>query len=323
MIAAVRQQTKHAFGQEIPVGRHRVLLIDELVAADPKIKAACRGQSRAEAMEKEILKFIEHRAFRHFEQGEKAPSDCQRVELFWVYDIQSTGVFSTLGPEWPTISDGMDKSPERSSSTPEGVFSTLGPEWPTGWAGTRVVVVKSIYGLSTATYFLAKTYIAELQGWLEGGAEQGSSVNYGTRKVPMEASARPEEDVSKLLDVAGKSSFAADFSALRTATEVAVGLMIAFSSLGAAIQGPCVNFGDNLGVTQTTTPQAFPLKKRHTSISFHKVRERFASGKVWVAKPPSECSVADIFTKPLGVVTFHGLVERFMSRGGQVATEAR
>jgi len=58
MIAAVRQQTKHAFGQEIPVGRHRVLLIDELVAADPKIKAACRGQSRAEAMEKEILKQV-------------------------------------------------------------------------------------------------------------------------------------------------------------------------------------------------------------------------------------------------------------------------
>ena len=319
-IAAVRQQTKHAFGQEIPVGRRRVLLIDELVAADPNMKAACQGQSWAKAMEREILKLIEHHALRRFEQGEKALSDYRRVELFWGYDIKSTGVWKArlAPPRNPGISDGVDRSLEGSSSTPEGVFWTLEPEGPTGWAGTRVVGVKSIYGLSTAAYFSAKTYIAELQRWLEGGAEHGSSVNYGTRKIPMEASARPEEDVSKLLGVAGKSSFAADFSALRTATEVAVGLRNERRSFRVAIQGPCVIFGDNLGATQNTALRAFPQKKRHTSISFHKARARFASGMVWVAKPPSECRVADIFTKPPGVGTLHGFVERFLSRGGRL-----
>jgi len=37
-----------------------------------------------------------------------------------------------------------------------------------------------------------------------------------------------------------------------------------------------------------------------------------------VAKVPTECNVADIFTKPLGAETFHGLVDRFLSRGGRL-----
>ena len=589
-IVAIRQQTKHAFGQEIPVGMRRALLIDELVAADPKMKAACQGQSWAKAMEKEMLKFIEHQAFRQFMQGEKAPGDYQRVELFWVYDIKSTGLWKArlVAAGNRVNSDGLDKSLGvvhgvfarvpflvgqargasavlldlsnaylHSSCDQERVFSTLGPEWPTGWAGTRVFVVKSIYGLSTAacnygrfvaerltkmgwkasegdrnfwtrpepdgkalqmltvyvddlvliasnpsevvkelqehfmikffeeagaspessfylgsdverrgtmTYFSAKTYIAELLRSLEGAAEQGSIVNFGKRKVPMEASAHPEEDVSQLLSAAGKryyqklvgslnwlvtigrfdlchvtaslsrfssapreghlkmlegvfgylrsfpdigvvvdprdfphlpkpesklvenlrreygdwseevsvhdpqaygepltltfmvdsdwahdtvtrksisgivaflgrtpiygkatrqtaietSSFAAEFSALRTATEVAVGLRLALRSFGVGIKGPCVLFGDNLGVVQNTTLQASPLKKRHTSISYHKARASIAGGMVWVAKVPTECNVADIFTKPLGAETFHGLVDRFLSRGGRL-----
>jgi len=103
-----------------------------------------------------------------------------------------------------------------------------------------------------------------------------------------------------------------------TVAEVAVGLRIALRSFGVGIKGPCVLFGDNLGVVQNTTLQAPPLKKRHTSISYHKAGASIAGGMVWVAKVPTECNVADIFTKPLGAETFHGLVNRFLSRGGRL-----
>jgi len=79
---------------------------------------------------------------------------------------------------------------------------------------------------------------------------------------------------------------AAEFSALRTATEVAVALRIALRSFGVGIKGPCVLFGDNLGVIQNTTLQASPLKKRHTSISYHKARASIAGWMVWWRRSP-------------------------------------
>ena len=70
--------------------------------------------------------------------------------------------------------------------------------------------------------------------------------------------------------------------------------------------------GDNLGVIQSSTNYAAPLKKKHVSISFHRVREALASGIIEFVKVPSERNLSDLFTKSLPKTKFFQLMTQFM-----------
>mmetsp|Transcript_30752 Transcript_30752/g.36558 ORF Transcript_30752/g.36558 Transcript_30752/m.36558 type:complete len:126 (-) Transcript_30752:187-564(-) len=77
------------------------------------------------------------------------------------------------------------------------------------------------------------------------------------------------------------STYAAEFSALRPATEEASSLRYMLRCLGCNVpsdgSSPTRIFGDNLSVIQNAQNPAADLSKKHLAISFHVVREAIAA----------------------------------------------
>ena len=60
---------------------------------------------------------------------------------------------------------------------------------------------------------------------------------------------------------------------MRLATEEAITIRYMLTSLGIPVTKPTKLFGDNLGVIQNASIPEATLQKKHTAISFHRVRE--------------------------------------------------
>ena len=77
------------------------------------------------------------------------------------------------------------------------------------------------------------------------------------------------------------STYAAEFSALRTATEEAMSLRYMLRCLGCNIPSdkscPTNIFNDNFSVVQNSQNPAADLSKKHVAISYHVVREAVAT----------------------------------------------
>ena len=95
---------------------------------------------------------------------------------------------------------------------------------------------------------------------------------------------------SKRQGSVASSTYAAEFSALRTATEEAMSLRYMLRCLGCNIpyDGSCPTkvFNDNFSVVQNSQNPAADLSKKHVAISFHVVREAVAAGIIepyWIS----------------------------------------
>jgi hypothetical protein len=100
------------------------------------------------------------------------------------------------------------------------------------------------------------------------------------------------------------STYGAEFSAMRLATEEAITIRYMLRSLGVGVSHPSNLSGDNAGViSNTTTPDA-TLKKKHIALSFHSVRESVSAGIVLPHQVSSENNIADLLTKSLDRNTF-------------------
>ena len=88
--------------------------------------------------------------------------------------------------------------------------------------------------------------------------------------------------ISKRQGSIASSTYAAEFSALRTATEEAQNLRYMLRCLGCNVpaDGSCPTrlFGDNLSVILNSQNPAADISKKHVAISFHVVREAVAAG---------------------------------------------
>jgi len=93
------------------------------------------------------------------------------------------------------------------------------------------------------------------------------------------------------------SSYGSELVAMRTAVELTEGLRYKLRSFGVPIAGPAYVFCDNQSVVFSTSTPESALKKKHSSIAYHKVREYAASGAIRVFKITSEDNVADLLTK--------------------------
>ena len=100
------------------------------------------------------------------------------------------------------------------------------------------------------------------------------------------------------------STYAAEFSALRSATEEAQNLRYMLRCLGIPIpnDGTCPTniFNDNFAVVNQACDADAELHKKHVAISFHVVREAIASGATRPLWIKGAWNVADIFTKQIG-----------------------
>jgi hypothetical protein len=106
------------------------------------------------------------------------------------------------------------------------------------------------------------------------------------------------------------STYAAEFSALRTATEEAQNLRYMLRCLGVPIpnDGSCPTniFNDNFAVVNQACDADAELHKKHVAISFHVVREAIASGATRPLWIKGSWNLADIFTKQIGSTEFLG-----------------
>jgi hypothetical protein len=70
--------------------------------------------------------------------------------------------------------------------------------------------------------------------------------------------------------------------------------------LGVPIRGCSWMFGDNESVVNSATQPHAKLHKRHTALSFHRVREAIAAGIVRFFHIPGDANPADILSKHWG-----------------------
>ena len=114
--------------------------------------------------------------------------------------------------------------------------------------------------------------------------------------------------LSKRQGSIASSTYAAEFSALRTGTEEAQSIRYMLRCLGCNIpsDGSCPTkiFGDNLSVIQNSQNPAADLSKKHVAISFHVVREAIAAGVIEPYWLQGEYNQSDILTKQIPRVDF-------------------
>ena len=114
--------------------------------------------------------------------------------------------------------------------------------------------------------------------------------------------------LSKRQGAIASSTYAAEFSALRTATEEAISLRYMLRCLGCNVptDGSCPTkiFGDNLSVIQNASNPAADLSKKHVAISFHTVREAITARIVEAYWLQGRWNLSDIMTKQIPTTEF-------------------
>ena len=93
--------------------------------------------------------------------------------------------------------------------------------------------------------------------------------------------------------------------------------------LGVPIRGASLLLGDNMSVVLNTTIPSSPIKKKHLSCAYHRIREAIAAGIIDYAHISSKENIADIFTKPLPTVTFQYLVAKYLFRKAKTVTSGQ
>lgn len=95
------------------------------------------------------------------------------------------------------------------------------------------------------------------------------------------------------------STYQAEFTAMREATEYVRALRYKLRMMGIPVEGPAYIFGDNQSVLANTTNPGSTLKKKCAAVAYHLVREAVARGEIITAYINTHDNIADLFTKPM------------------------
>ena len=126
--------------------------------------------------------------------------------------------------------------------------------------------------------------------------------------------------VSKKQRTVEMSTYGSELVAARVATEIAIEYRHTLRQLGVAIDGPTLMLGDNQSVVLNTTIPSSVLKKKHASISYHRIREAIAGNIIKFHHVPSGINKSDLLSKPLDSISFHGLLEPVLFSNNPKAT---
>jgi len=124
----------------------------------------------------------------------------------------------------------------------------------------------------------------------------------------------PLQWVSKRQPMVEMSTYGSELIATRIAIDMIIEVRYKLRMLGVPIEKSGLLLGDNMSVVLNTTIPASPLKKKHLSCAYHRIREAIAAGIVEYAHIESKENIADIFTKPLPNQTFQYLVGKYLFR---------
>ena len=107
------------------------------------------------------------------------------------------------------------------------------------------------------------------------------------------------------------STFSSEFIAMKTAVEHIEALCYKLWMFDIPIEGPTNVFCNNEAVFKNTSILDSTLKKKHTSICYHRAREAVAARTMRVAKEGTVTNLADLFMKPLPDLRRMFLLDRF------------
>ena len=96
------------------------------------------------------------------------------------------------------------------------------------------------------------------------------------------------------------ATYGSEFVAARTSVEQIIDLRNTLRYLGDPIRGKSYIIGDNKSVVDSSMAVYAKLHKRHTMLSFHRVREAIASGMIGFFFIPGASNPADILSKHWG-----------------------
>ena len=96
------------------------------------------------------------------------------------------------------------------------------------------------------------------------------------------------------------ATYGSEFVAARTCVEQIIDIRNTLRYLGIPIREKAIMFGDNESVVNSSTMIHAKLHKRHTILSFHRVREAIASGMIVFLHMPGDLNPADILSKHWG-----------------------
>ena len=99
---------------------------------------------------------------------------------------------------------------------------------------------------------------------------------------------------------------------MKTAVEQIEALQYKLRMFSVPIEGSTNVFCDNEVVFKNMTMPNSTLKKKHTSICYHRCREVVASETIRVTKEGTLTNLSNLFTKPIPQVTREGLLDWFI-----------
>lgn len=130
----------------------------------------------------------------------------------------------------------------------------------------------------------------------------------------------PLQWLSKKQPTVETSTYGSEMIATRISIDMIIEVRYKLRMLGVPIRGASLLLGDNMSVVLNTTIPSSPIKKKHLSCAYHRIREAIAAGIIDYAHISSKENIADIFTKPLPTVTFQYLVAKYLFRKAKTVT---
>ena len=106
-------------------------------------------------------------------------------------------------------------------------------------------------------------------------------------------------------------TFGSEFITMKTAVEQIESLQYKLRMFGVSLEGPTSAFCDNKAVFKNASQPDSTLKKKHTSICYHRCREAVACRTIRIAKEGTITNLNDLFTKPLTRLTRENLLDCF------------
>ena len=110
----------------------------------------------------------------------------------------------------------------------------------------------------------------------------------------------PVDWYSKKQATVETATYGSEFVAARICVEQIINLRTTLRYLGVPIRAKSYMFGDNKSVVDSSMQIHAKLHKRHTMLSFHRVREAIASGMLGFYFIPGTINPADILSKHWG-----------------------
>ena len=107
----------------------------------------------------------------------------------------------------------------------------------------------------------------------------------------------PFDWYSKKQSTVETATYGSEFVAARIATNHIIEHRTMLRYLGVPVNSKTYMFGDNKSVVDSSTTPQSKLHKRHTALSYHRVREAIAAGIVAFTHLPGTINPADILSK--------------------------